>query len=260
MEEIMAIEHSVGLKNAAGDGLGIYELLKGLRIFVYEGSDPGIEVAPTGNLLAVYTDNKGTFIDSSRALGTITITGGSGSVDTIKVGGMAEDLLGGVPVSFVGDVTQTAAAVAAQINASKNALDIVADNASGVVNLYAPAWMGALADGLDLVSASTTLGAADVDFAGGVSETNGLDFDFPAVAGVLSKAVAQVWSALVAITGTAGYFRAVPAGSTVNGTSGDDIRFSGLCGSSGADLNLSSVSLIAGATDVITQFDLNIGQ
>jgi len=254
----MAITFSTELLNKAAEGYGVRELLRDGRLYLYTGTSPGVNAAATGTLLNIYTLSGGAFTPPVRAVGTATISGSGGTVDTIKVGGMAENLLSAA-VAWDTDVTTTAVAVAANINAKQNALNITADNTAGVVNLYAPFWLGALADGLTVASTETTLVVTDANFSTGTTALNGLNFKFPAVAGVLSKET-TIWQGTAAATGTAGYFRFVAGGSTVSGVGGTDVRFDGSVGTSGADLNLSSTSIASASEQTISGFDINVGQ
>ena len=85
---------------------------------------------------------------------------------------------------------------------------------------------------------------------------NGLEFGTPA-AGKISKASGEVWSGAAVASGTAGWFRFY----NNDYETGDDAgatkeRFDGSCGTSGAELNLSSTSITSGATTTIDQFDV----
>lgn len=81
----------------------------------------------------------------------------------------------------------------------------------------------------------------------------GVNFDTAAAAGVLAKAPAETWSGVNAATGTAGYFRHVAAGDT-GASSTTQARIQGTVGTVGADLNLTSVSLVSGATQTIDYY------
>jgi hypothetical protein len=77
-----------------------------------------------------------------------------------------------------------------------------------------------------------------------------------AVSGVLSKD-ANAWAGVAGATGTASYFRLVV--NTDDGTlSTTQIRMQGTIGTSGADLNMSSVAIVLGATQTIDTFDLTM--
>jgi hypothetical protein len=77
-----------------------------------------------------------------------------------------------------------------------------------------------------------------------------------AVAGVLSKD-ANVWSGVAAATGTATYFRLV-VNTDTGVLSTTEIRMQGTIGTSGADLNMSSVGIVEDATQTIDTFDLTM--
>ncbi len=77
-----------------------------------------------------------------------------------------------------------------------------------------------------------------------------------AVSGVLSKD-ANVWSGVAAGTGTATYFRLV-VNTDTGVLSTTEIRMQGTVGTTGADINMSSVSIVSGATQTIDTFDLTM--
>jgi hypothetical protein len=80
--------------------------------------------------------------------------------------------------------------------------------------------------------------------------TTGLSWSSTAPAGVLSKLGSQTWSGTVLANGTAGWFRLVSAtdGGALSTT---DCRYDGACATSGGEMTLGSLSLIAGAPFVI---------
>jgi hypothetical protein len=75
-----------------------------------------------------------------------------------------------------------------------------------------------------------------------------------AVAGVLSKA-ADIWSGVAGATGTASYFRLV-VNTDTGVSSATEIRLQGTVGTSGADINMSGVTITSGATQTIDTWDL----
>lgn len=77
-----------------------------------------------------------------------------------------------------------------------------------------------------------------------------------AVSGVLSKA-ADVWSGVAGATGTASYFRLV-VNTDTGVLSTTEIRMQGTVGTSGADINMSSVSIVLGATQTVDTWDLTM--
>lgn len=87
------------------------------------------------------------------------------------------------------------------------------------------------------------------------STGTGISFATTASAGTIQKAAAEVWSGVNAATGTAGYYRFVAPGDT-GAASSTEARIQGTVGTAGADLNLSSVALISGATQTIDFFSV----
>jgi hypothetical protein len=77
-----------------------------------------------------------------------------------------------------------------------------------------------------------------------------------AVSGVLSKD-ANIWSGVASATATASYFRLVLAADD-GLLSTSQVRMQGTIGTSGADLNMSNVSLASGATQTIDTFNLTM--
>jgi hypothetical protein len=77
-----------------------------------------------------------------------------------------------------------------------------------------------------------------------------------AVSGVLSKA-ADIWSGVASATATVSHFRLV-VNTDTGVLSTTEIRMQGTVGTSGADLNMSSVSLQSGATQTIDTFNLTM--
>ena len=88
------------------------------------------------------------------------------------------------------------------------------------------------------------------------SPTNGLEFD-NAVAGKVSKAAAETWQGTALATGVAGWFRFY-ANDYGAGASSSAVRFDGTVGTSGADCNISSTQITAGATQTVDSFDVTL--
>ena len=88
------------------------------------------------------------------------------------------------------------------------------------------------------------------------SPTNGLSFS-GILEGVLYKSSDEVWSGVGLATGNAGWFRFYDN----NYDAADDgtaVRFDGSVGTSGAQLNLSSVGVVLGATATIDSFTVTL--
>ena len=86
--------------------------------------------------------------------------------------------------------------------------------------------------------------------------TTGLEFD-DAVAGVLVKKSTETWSGTAGNTGTAGWFVLHAPGDAL-GSSSTDERITGACGTSGAELNMSSTSIVSGAVQSISTFQITM--
>ncbi|WP_218254148.1 hypothetical protein, partial [Candidatus Magnetobacterium casense] len=86
--------------------------------------------------------------------------------------------------------------------------------------------------------------------------TAGLSFG-EASSGVLSKTVGETWSGTAVATGTAGWFRLVaPSDTGVSSTTEE--RLDGAVATSGAQLNMSSTSIVSGAVQTISTFSITM--
>jgi hypothetical protein len=257
----MAIRKSTALVNALSLGYGLREALAEGRLYEYSGSQPAsADLTPSGTLLTTYTVSAGAYTGPTRSTASLTLSGSSGSLDTVKVGGMNFNLLSAA-VTFSSTLTATAALVAANINARQNPLNITATSSDAVVTLYLPYWLGASGDALTIAATTTTLGVAvnggsSAVFGGtgspatGVTALNGLNIAEVSTAGLVLKD-ADLWAAVAVATGTTGWFRWVAGGSTVDGVSGSDVRFDGTVAVSGGDMITGSTTRTAGATYTI---------
>ena len=120
--------------------------------------------------------------------------------------------------------------------------------ALGFINIYS----GPQPLSADTGATGTLLGTVSVD-AGGT----GLTFD-AAVSGVIAKAVAETWKFNGAAAGTAGWFRFWPAGGAPASTSTAEARIDGSIAASGADMNLSNVSIAVGAPNTVDVFQFTL--
>lgn len=87
------------------------------------------------------------------------------------------------------------------------------------------------------------------------STGTGLSLDATAVGGVLAKAPAEIWSGVNGSTATVTHYRFTAAGDT-GAASTTQARIQGSVGTVGADLNLTSVALVSGATQTIDFYTL----
>jgi hypothetical protein len=262
------IRYSTALRNAIASGTSLAEALADGRLYVYSGAQPATaDTDASGTLLVVFTKGGVTFVAPERASAKITLAGVSGSVDSITVGGLAQNLLS-APVTFDISASTTAAAVAANINAKRNAIGITALAVGADITLSTPIHLGAGGAGLGVSVATTTLtaqinGGSSTVFGGagapsaGVNASGGLNWKHPAVTGVISKE-SDLWSGIALATGSAGWFRYVAGGSAVNGLSTSDVRLDGNIATAGADLNVSNLNIAAGTTQVVGDLSFTV--
>ena len=88
------------------------------------------------------------------------------------------------------------------------------------------------------------------------STATGVTMDV-AVGGAIQKAAAEVWSGVNVASGTAGYYRHCAPGDTA-GVSTTEPRVQGDIATSGAELNLTSVTLSNGATQTLDFYSITL--
>lgn len=252
----MTLKYSTGARNAVMGFMPFKQAFHGGRIEIYSGSQPATaDAAVTGTLLCTITNNSGAFTAETRAVGTVTLAGSSGSVDALTVNGV--EIMGSV-TAFNSTLAQTAADVAAKINAYQSPVEYIATSSGAVITLTALPGKGASVNTFAVVSTTTTLTKTDVNMAGGVAGANGLTFGASGgTAGMVSKLASQVWTGSNAASGTAGYYRmygsAADAGAS--DATGLLVREDGAISTTGAELNLSSTALASGVTTTISSWD-----
>lgn len=227
-------------------------------IDIYTGSQPSTaDTAASGTLLVTITNNGGAYTAETRATGTVTLlTGAAGSVNTVTVNSV--DVLGGA-VAYNTSLTQTAADVATAINRNPKNRMFSATSSGAVITLTANAGLGTLPNGWVVAATYTTLTGSATNMSGGVEAVNGLAWD-SSVAGVLSKRTGQTWSGTAIASGTAGWFRMRETGDTGVGTSATAARFDGAIATSGAELNLGSLTVTLGAPFTISSAAFTLPQ
>ena len=87
--------------------------------------------------------------------------------------------------------------------------------------------------------------------------STGLGFD-AAAAGVISKAAAQAWKFTGLANGIAGWFRLWAVGDTPTTTDSTKPRIDGAIGTSGAELNLSNVTIQSGQVNTVDAFAITM--
>lgn len=255
---------STGFVQALAGGNGYHQLLSGGKMELRTGTPPeSADDAATGTLLATLTKAGGTLTWETRAEWKIIIAGSSGSVDTIKIG-----LFNILPaaVSFTTDLATTAAAIAAAINNNRTSPDFEARSDSDKVYIKAPISSGT---GYNSVVCTTTATTMTATVAGdgtpsgsggtaGVAAANGLEFQFPPVAGVLTKAT-DVWQDSSAdASGTVGYIRHILESGDDGTESTAFRRVDYTVGVSGADINGATLTTTAGAPAILNTFAFTV--
>lgn len=253
----MTIRFSTGIRRFAAYKGSYKRALNGGKIKIYSGTQPAsADDAPSGTLLAVISNNSGAVTSDVRASGTITLTGGAaGSIDDVTVNSIS---ILDAPVAFNTDLATTAADLAEAINESaKNAL-FVASASGAIVTLKALPGLGAIPNTWAVAAALTTITASYGAMAGGVNGANGLSLT--EAGGVLSKKSTEAWTGVALATGTAGWFRfeGPIADSGAADAAGEFSRIDGSIGTSGANMNLSSVSFVSGAVQTISSASITL--
>ena len=122
--------------------------------------------------------------------------------------------------------------------------------ANGVIDIYS----GSQPTSGDDAESSTKLLEITVgsgEFTPGAT-TNGLTFD-EAESGQMSKSASQVWSGVGVAAGTASWFR-LRANDATTGASTTAVRLDGSVATSGAQINMSSTTIVVGSTTTIDSF------
>ena len=259
----MAQRKSTGLVNFMANSGSARNGLGNSRIKIYTGTQPAsADDAVTGTLLVTLTKSGGAYTPETLPQWQFTLSGSSGTLTSVKVGGV--EVLGST-ITYATSLDATATATAAAITAYFGIPDYRATASGAVVTVTGPVGSGATLN--TLVIATTVSGgdlAATVASAGAVTTTgvtcvNGCNFQFPAVAGVLTKETTD-WSGVAVATGTAGWFRIEADSSDNQGVSTTFKRLDGAISTSGAEMNLSSTAVTSGGTYTINQGSFTVSK
>jgi hypothetical protein len=295
----MSLRFSTGVVNNIATGMGWGDILKNSTIKVYSGTQPTTaNDAASGTLLCQYTSGGSTLTAETRAACKMVLAGGSGSVSSIKVGGV--ELLGST-VNYNASVAQTTTDLITMINSTLTYPDfyavvggtVIGSVTYGAANagefyIIAPKNAGAAFNDVVVTTTSSTLtialngdaspstsesgafaavsGDSVSGFTAGVAASNGLLMSYPPVLGVISKS--GTWSDTSADnTGTAAWFRILCTpnyddGSTNLATTGASaymmMRIDGTVGTSGSDMIISNTSITQGAAQTVNTFTLTV--
>ena len=245
----MTLRFSTGLRNNLAGNKGFASTFAKGSILIYSGTQPATaDSAVTGTLLGTVTLASGVLTQETRASQTITIAGSAGSINTVTVSTL--NIIPGGAVPWNTSTTQTASDLCDAINRD-GLFDATVSGA--VVTVLAPRGAGTTYNTLVFATTVTTLtatvGAGTIT--GGVAAVNGLTFAAP-VGGTVSKS--GIWSFNGAAVGTAGWFRLIASSSDAGGSSTVLERMDGSVAVSGADMNLSNISVAIGALNTIDTF------
>lgn len=249
------IRLSTALRNNIVGPKGVGATFAGGIVEIRTGTQPTTaDSAATGTLLGVLTVASGAFTAETRATATITLSGSSGSINTVNVGTTGPvNIIPLGAVSFTTDLTTTAAALR---DAIIRAGLYHATSSGAVVTVIAPNGTGDAHNGLALSTTVTTMTATSSgNMSGGVDAVNGLQFSAPA-SGVLSKS--GVWSFNGIAVGTAGWFRMKASALDDDTASTTLARLDGSIATSGADMNLSNIAITVSSPVTVDTLTITI--
>lgn len=254
----MTIRESTGLRNHLLSGGSFRSAFNGGKLEIYSGAQPATaDTAPSGTLLVTITEASGAHTAEVQPTGTAVLAGAAGTVTSLKIDG--EELMNGT-ATYTSSLTQLATDVAAIINRNPANLRFKATSNTATVTITARPGVGA---NLNAIGVLVTTGAGGItstdtdvgNVVAGVTAVNGLKFE-AASAGSIVKLASQTWSGVIAATGTAGWFRLKGPVADADATDASEVvlRLDGSIAVSGGDMNLTSTSLTASATQTISTF------
>jgi len=255
----MALSWSTGIRNFANNRGSYQRALNGGIIELRTGSAPSTaDAAVTGTLLCTVSLASASVTKEVLPAGTITISGSSGTCDSITVNG--QEILGAA-VTFTTDLTTTATLIADQINRyiPPGGVKYTATSAAAVITITALPGTGTSGNGYEISATGTTLTFASTQGLGtaaaGVCGSGGLTYG-ATTAGIMSKT--GVWSGVNVASGVAGYFRILSSVNDTGTASTTAIRIQGACGISSGDYPMTSTTLTSGQTHTIDTFSLTL--
>lgn len=264
----MAISRSSGLVDFVASKGSVRQGLSNCRIHIFGGTMPtGTGAADTGSggtsPLVTLTYTSGSFTAEVLPKWRFTMSGSSGSVDSIKIGGVEQ-----LPsaINYTDSLANTASLIVAAINnngAFPDYTAVVTGTGSDEVAIYGPVACGATLNSLTLEVTSTTLVTTEVNSGAvetsGVAAVNSCNWQYVPSTGVISKEAA-VWSGVIGTSGTATWFMIATDNDAGTSSSTTARRVIGSVGTSGADLNLSSTSLTSGASVAVNSWTLTVSR
>lgn len=252
----MTIRLSTGLRNALTGFLGFQGAMNRGVIKVFTGSQPATaDAAETGTLLGTMSLSSGAVTRETRATATLQITGGSGTLTSVKVGTL-HIVDEPADITWATSNAATASVICDAINRTGMAEATVSTD---TITVKPRPGMGDLWNGLALASAGIT--GTGSNFASGADPVNGLVLASPS-AGVIGKPSGAVWSMSGVASGTAGWFRFYPSDTADNGSIISGVpyycRIDGTCGVGSGDLQLSSLTVASGTPISVDVFNVTM--
>jgi len=255
----MTWRFSTGLRNALAQSVGFAGALNRGYISIYSGSQPATADAVfSGTLLLTLSASSGALTKETRATGSFTIAGASGSIDTITVGGL--NIIPDSTVPFNTTLNQTASDVADAIN--RNGM-FEATVSAATVTLQGRRGTGVTTAAVSGSGTTLTVGTLVNMGSGiaGVKPLNGLFLASP-LTGVIAKPTTQVWSGVGVAAGTAGWGRFFSSNGNDSGAviSGAPFypRLDGSCGVGSGDFQLSTLAIVVGLPVTLDTFQITM--
>ena len=250
----MSLKLSTGLRSFILGGGSMRKAFSDALLMIYSGAAPTTaDLEPTGTLLARITLASATCADDATSTAKQSIV----TVSDTTQNHINSIVIAGETFSHTNSGSETVSTVAAAL--------VAAIDASFTVPVVATWILGVICvkskfPGEDYVISVAGGGGGSgptltTEDAPAQVRVNSLQLIEPA-AGIITKEAA-VWSHAAVATGVAGYFRLVRTEDhDVGSTSTTALRLQGTVSTSGADLNLTSINIVSGATQTIDTFKL----
>lgn len=258
----MALKASTGLRNYMLGNKDMRTALKDAVLHIYSGAAPATaDDAATGTLLCTLTGAGATAKAKQKFTITPTVDSDDNSVWTV--------VLNGISFAFTDDGSATAKEVVEGLKAVIDAGNSgTVTNPAGVITI--PSVYGlftvteddtnlvieAATAGVSFTCTATCTGSATgtVAVVETVANAYGLEFEAYSdiASGIIEKKSSQTWIGVCAASGTAGYYR-LQLDTTVDtgGTSTSLPRLQGTISTANADMNMTSITKVAGATETV---------
>ena len=258
----MAEKFSKALLNEMLAGHPFRKVMADCVMRIFSGTAPASgDLGEAGTLLCTISKASGVVTQgeiSTAKQATINITAGTtGQTVIVAINGV--DQTYAIPAGETGDMRLIGLSVAKMLD-QIDAIEAVANGGAADGHVYVrsrvPGLTFTIAKGGGGGGGTATWAITD-DVVANV-RCDCLQFDAP-VDGVISKPAAEVWSGVNAAAGTATHYRIVKSDDDgAEDTTKTRPRAQGSISTSGAELNLSSVNLAAGATTTIDSFSLTL--